>query len=82
MKRGLRAKCGFYEDAIDEQDKVFEVVEEIIGELTMQGVMPNSLFACDISENMDLQAVRVKIAQEWSDQIYWAIRGMYDGKNG
>ena len=58
-----------------------EVEEELLDELMTQVVMPNGLFMCDIAENMDLQAVRVKMAQEWSDQIYWAIRGMYDGKN-
>lgn len=58
-----------------------EVEEELLDELMTQVVMPNGLFMCDIAENMDLQAVRVKRAQEWSDQIYWAIRGMYDGKN-
>ena len=59
-----------------------KIVEEIIGEIMTQCVMPNSLFIYNIQKDVDLQAVRVKMAQEWSDQVYWAIRGMYDGKNG
>ena len=58
-----------------------EAEEEIINELMTQCIMPNSLFMCDIAKNMDLQVVRIKRAQEWSGQVYWAIRGMYDGKN-
>ena len=52
--------------------------DELLNELMTQVVMPNSSFMCDLSENMDLQAVRMKAAQEWSDQIYWAIRGQHE----
>lgn len=80
-------KCLYYKDCDEKRIGLCAYIipnkaeEEIINELMTQCVMPNGLFMCDIAENMDLQAVRTKISQEWSDQVYWAIRGRYDGKN-
>ena len=80
-------KCNYYKNCDEKRMALCgyiipdEAVAETTNEILTQCVMPNGLFMCDISENMDLQAVRTKISQEWSDQVYWAIRGAYDGKS-
>ena len=80
-------KCNYYKDCDDKRRELCayiipdEAVEEITNAIMTQCVTPNSVFINDIQNNIDWQTARMEMAQEWSDQVYWAMRGMYDGKS-
>ena len=79
-------KCIYYKDCDEKQMEMCayiipdKAIEEIIDEVAMQCVMPNSLLIGDIQKSVDWQALRMQTSQELADMLYSETRRMCNGK--